>query len=707
MAKLIIVPQGQADALGIQIGADVIAYYPFEETETLTTCLDNVNNFDGETASNTRVPGYLKLGLPVTKSATKNFEVNKVLDEIPSTKKFCVQFWAKLDEEIKVGEHRTHTIFSKQWTSGQRLFAYFISRLETLQLHIEYTYIDTTSTTRTETTYTTINEGAIATGTWHSFAIQLDLRDGTDTNGEAWYSKYGVYFNDYYAVADTDYFVSIPESFSLTPTIIGGDLANLKLATNDATIDIIVDNLPFASSSRYGLEGVLDEVIIRRNLLYEMYGTTERPRLYVIEIGDGEITKDPEQTSYLPEDEVEVTATPDAGGTFRRWWVASGTISKCPNGTVSSADANSAGDGTVIEIKEDLIPDTIPVTTEEGDYYIKFTSGTLADKAYKITATTAGTGEDLDSITVAGVIDGDLAEDDGFVIGVFEDAEEATVNAVVYDGTETTIDIEEDLIAGTIDEFDSDSQYFIQFTAGALEDEIFRVNETVAGTAPALDQIIVEGDASTAVATDTFDIYREKSTVTIAEDLVNVYVPAYTDGSEDFKIKFTSGELINEYFDINDSVDGTLDTFTLFGGINDLAVGDAFIVTTEENPITVEIPLIDRTIYAEFGGEHTLTVTTTGDGSVTIDPDKDDYGPNEVVTLTAVPDDGWYFAYWETDLTGSSNPGSITMDGNKTVNAVFKETSNVIYISHNDNLEGSDGDTDTDDDIYISHDETI
>jgi uncharacterized repeat protein (TIGR02543 family) len=42
--------------------------------------------------------------------------------------------------------------------------------------------------------------------------------------------------------------------------------------------------------------------------------------------------------------------------------------------------------------------------------------------------------------------------------------------------------------------------------------------------------------------------------------------------------------------------------------------------------------------------------------------------------LTAVPAAGWTFSNWSGDLTGSTNPDTIIMDGNKTVTATFTET---------------------------------
>ncbi len=43
------------------------------------------------------------------------------------------------------------------------------------------------------------------------------------------------------------------------------------------------------------------------------------------------------------------------------------------------------------------------------------------------------------------------------------------------------------------------------------------------------------------------------------------------------------------------------------------------------------------------------------------------------MTLTATPDSGWGFFGWEGDLSGSTNPITLTIDGDKSVTAVFKQ----------------------------------
>lgn len=58
-------------------------------------------------------------------------------------------------------------------------------------------------------------------------------------------------------------------------------------------------------------------------------------------------------------------------------------------------------------------------------------------------------------------------------------------------------------------------------------------------------------------------------------------------------------------------------------------------------------------------------------GSVNVTPQKDAYSPGETVTLEAVANDGYQFKQWSGDLTGSTNPVTITMDEDKTITAEF------------------------------------
>jgi hypothetical protein len=68
---------------------------------------------------------------------------------------------------------------------------------------------------------------------------------------------------------------------------------------------------------------------------------------------------------------------------------------------------------------------------------------------------------------------------------------------------------------------------------------------------------------------------------------------------------------------------------------------------------------------------YTLTANVSGSGSVAKSPDQSSYTHGTSVQLTATPATGWHFAGWSGDLSGTTNPVTITMDVSKTVTATY------------------------------------
>jgi uncharacterized repeat protein (TIGR02543 family) len=77
----------------------------------------------------------------------------------------------------------------------------------------------------------------------------------------------------------------------------------------------------------------------------------------------------------------------------------------------------------------------------------------------------------------------------------------------------------------------------------------------------------------------------------------------------------------------------------------------------------------------------TLTVSTAGSGSVVKVPDQASYTSGSVVTLTAAPAPGWSFSSWSGDLSGSANPTTILINGNKTVTATFTQNTYTLTVT--------------------------
>jgi len=87
----------------------------------------------------------------------------------------------------------------------------------------------------------------------------------------------------------------------------------------------------------------------------------------------------------------------------------------------------------------------------------------------------------------------------------------------------------------------------------------------------------------------------------------------------------------------------------------------------------------NTTVTANFTqNEYTLNITTVGNGTVTKNPSLATYTYGTIVGLTPVPDDGWTFAGWSGDASGSADPLNVTMDGNKNIIANFTSVSIIL-----------------------------
>jgi hypothetical protein len=93
-----------------------------------------------------------------------------------------------------------------------------------------------------------------------------------------------------------------------------------------------------------------------------------------------------------------------------------------------------------------------------------------------------------------------------------------------------------------------------------------------------------------------------------------------------------------------------------------------------------------------------LVVNTEGPGSANASP-AEPYLFGQVVTLTADPDPGYIFFEWDGDLTGSVNPATLIMDGDKTVTARFSDP---VYYTLLVDIDGlGEVDVDPNEDQYL------
>ncbi|MDC1401911.1 BspA family leucine-rich repeat surface protein [Flavobacteriaceae bacterium] len=83
------------------------------------------------------------------------------------------------------------------------------------------------------------------------------------------------------------------------------------------------------------------------------------------------------------------------------------------------------------------------------------------------------------------------------------------------------------------------------------------------------------------------------------------------------------------------------------------------------NSCSKDAPLPDEPVITKY----TLSVSASDGGNV--DPSSGTYNENSSVVITATPSAGFEFTEWTGDASGTDNPLTVTMTGNKTITATF------------------------------------
>jgi hypothetical protein len=101
----------------------------------------------------------------------------------------------------------------------------------------------------------------------------------------------------------------------------------------------------------------------------------------------------------------------------------------------------------------------------------------------------------------------------------------------------------------------------------------------------------------------------------------------------------------------------------------------AYQVTASANGVVINVGFdLENT-----QNEYTLTITSAN-GTVAKSPNQATYHEGDVIQLTATPNTGWAFVNWTGGLTGSINPGSVTIHGNTSITANYTQNTYRIYL---------------------------
>jgi hypothetical protein len=123
-----------------------------------------------------------------------------------------------------------------------------------------------------------------------------------------------------------------------------------------------------------------------------------------------------------------------------------------------------------------------------------------------------------------------------------------------------------------------------------------------------------------------------------------------------------NGKSLTDMGNISGSATPTLTVSNVISadaGVYTLTVTNAYGSATSSNAVLTFIPT------------YPLSVTTAGGGTVSANPSLAQYLPNSAVTLTAAPDNGWFFLDWLGDAQGTNSSINVTMNSPKKVMARF------------------------------------
>jgi uncharacterized repeat protein (TIGR02543 family) len=151
---------------------------------------------------------------------------------------------------------------------------------------------------------------------------------------------------------------------------------------------------------------------------------------------------------------------------------------------------------------------------------------------------------------------------------------------------------------------------------------------------------------------------------------MNTYTLTYTSGANGSLTGATSQT-------VNHGENGTTVTAVSNTGYHFTNWSDA----STSNPRTDNNVTADISVTANFEiNTYSLTVNATN-GSVSKNPNQENYDYGTEVIFTATPATGYHFTGWNGDLSGTENPDTVTMDGNKTVTANFAINTYTLSVS--------------------------
>ncbi|WP_041928056.1 InlB B-repeat-containing protein [Mesotoga prima] len=368
-------------------------------------------------------------------------------------------------------------------------------------------------------------------------------------------------------------------------------------------------------------------------------------------VGQGTVTKNPDKAAYTHGEVVQLTANPADNWNFTGW---SGDLagSTNPESITMNSDKTVTANFSIVQYTITASAGAGGTISPSGQ--VKVNHG--SNQSFSISA---NTGYDIQDVKVDGATEGAIGS------YTFSNVTSDHTIAATFKIKTYTVSVSSNPVEGGSVNGGGTYNHGAQVSCQATANEGYRfVNWTEGG--------VVVSDNSTY----TFNITANRNLVA---NFVRVY-------SVTFSVVDSEGVLQGAEVSFNGETKVTdVQGKAVFTGV--VTGSKAYTVSKEgynsatgtvniDSDKGVDITLVKKT--------YTLTVSSVGQGTVTKNPDKATYTHGEVVQLTANPDSGWNFDSWSGDLTGSTNPVNITMDGNKSITANFSEITYSITFSVSD-----------------------
>ena len=374
------------------------------------------------------------------------------------------------------------------------------------------------------------------------------------------------------------------------------------------------------------------------NTLVAVFTKLNMYTVAVSTVGQGTVSKNPNQATYVSGSTVQLTATPATGWVFASW---SGGLSGTTNPASLTVNGNKTVTATFTQITH-----TITASAGSGGSISPSGSVSVAQGANKAFTITASTGYQVSSVLVDGSSVGAVTS------YTFSNVQATHTISVTFTQIKYTITAS----AGSGGSISPSGSVVVNYGSN----QAFTIT---ANTGYHIVAVLVDGVSVGTVSSYTFSNVQATHTIsaTFTQVTYTISASAGSGGSISPSGSVSVAQGSSKAFTITANTGYQVSSVLVDGS----SVGSVTSYTFSNVQAT-------HTISATFTQiTYTVTVNISGQGTVTKNPNTTSYTSGSTVQLTATPATGYSFTGWSGSVSGTTNPDSITVNGNKVITATF------------------------------------